>query len=203
MFIGCEVRNADVVFMVDTSGSIELDRFQLIIHFIKDTVQLFPIGLQDNLVGVILFSNNAYLRFNVQTYTNISTLLTALDNLLYFGGGTNTAAALDLLLSSAQDGRLELRPGHPHIAVLITDGISTINPEQTIPNAQSIHASNIFQQVYAVGINDAHISELNAIASNLSLVFSSNTFTNDALNQLQQGLSHQLCRSSQQKMISS
>ena len=182
-----------MVFVVDTSGSIEIDRFQFIIQFIKDTVQILPIGLQDNLVGIILFSTNARLYFNVQTHTDSAALLTALDDLLYFGGSTNTAAALDLLLSSAQDGTMGLRPGHPHIAIVITDGISTINAAETVSNAEKVHASNIFQQVYAVGINDAHIGELNAIASDPSLVFNSNAFTSNAVKQLQQDLSHKLC----------
>jgi len=98
---------ADVVFVVDFSGSIG---FQFIIQFIKDTVQMFPVGSHDNLVGIILFSTNARLYFNEQTHTYHAALLTALNNLHYYGGPTNTAAALDLLLS-AQDGSMGLRPG--------------------------------------------------------------------------------------------
>jgi len=59
-----------------------------------------------------------------------------------------------------------LRPGHPAIAIIITDGMSNINRGQTIPNALNVHASNIFQQVYAVGVGNADLNELDAIASN-------------------------------------
>ena len=181
------------MFVVDASGSLELDGFQLIIQFIKDTVQLFPIGIQDNLIGVILFSSTATLQFNVQAHTDLRALSAAIVRLPYYGGATNTAAALDLLLSSAQDGIMGLRPGHPHIAIVITDGISSVNVAETVPNAERVHASNIFQQVYAVGINDAHISELNAIASDPSLVFNSDTLTGEAVRQLQYDLSNTLC----------
>ena len=193
--VGCEMEKADLIFIVDTSGSIQFqsdDGFQLIIQFIKDTVQLFPIGLQDSLVGVILFSNDATLHFNVQTHIEITTLLTALDSLPYDGGNTNQAAALELLLSSAQDGTMGLRPGYPHIAILITDGISTVNPEQTVPIAQQIHASNIFQSLLAVGItNEVDHNELVAIATDSSCVFYSTTF--DGLSQLTEDLSYKIC----------
>ena len=78
---------------------------------------------------------------------------------------------------------------------MITDGESTINTADTVPNAEKVHASNLFQQVYAVGINDPHIGELNSIASDPSLVFNSNTFTSNAVKQLQQvlDLSYKLC----------
>jgi len=58
--------------------------------------------------------------------------------------------ASSLLLSSAQDGSMGLKPGQPAIAIIITDGLSNINRGQTISNALSVHASNIFQQVYAL-----------------------------------------------------
>jgi len=195
LLIGCEVAKADLIFVVDTSGSIEFQLdggFQLMIQFIKDTVQLFPIGLQDSLVGVILFSNDATLHFNVQAHTDITALLTALDYLPYDGGNTNTAAALRLLLNSAQDGTMRLRPEHPHIAILITDGISTINSAQTMSIAQQIHVSNIFQSLLVVGItNEIDPNELTAIATDASHVFYSTTFS--GLSQLPEGLSHKIC----------
>ena len=194
LFIGCK---ADVVFMVDTSGSIQFESsngFQLIIEFIQHMVQLFPIGLQDSLVGVISFSDDATLHFNVQSHTDITTLLAAIGNLPYDGRGTNKAAAMRLLLNSAQNGTMGLRPGHPHIAILITDGVSTVNEVQTIPIAQEIHASGIFQSLLVVGItSQVDFNELNAIAGNPSHVFYSATF--DDLVQLPEALSSKICGS--------
>ena len=37
-------------------------------------------------------------------------------------GGTNTAAALRLLVSSYQEGKIKLRDGHTHVAIVVTDG---------------------------------------------------------------------------------
>ena len=66
-------------------------------------------------------------------YTDKTTLLAAINNLRYYDENTNTASALSILLRSTQDGTMGLRPGHLHIAILITDGYSTRNIEQTIP----------------------------------------------------------------------
>jgi len=42
---------------------------------------------------------------------------------------SNTYVALKLLLDSAEDGTMGLRPGHPNTTVLITDGVLTSNAE--------------------------------------------------------------------------
>ena len=194
---GCGIDSVDLVFMIDTSGSIRddmlhVDPFQLILQFVKETVQQFPIGLQDSLVGMIVFSNDAYLHFNVQAHTNSTALFTAIDNLPYIGGTTNTAAALELLLNSAQNGEMGLRPGYPHIAILITDGVSNVREAETVPFAERVRASNIFQSLLVVGITpQVDFSELNAIAGDPSHVFYSLTF--DVLSQLHEPLSHILC----------
>ena len=66
---------------------------------------------------------------------------------------------------------------------------------RTIASAQALHASNIFQQVYAVGVGNADVTELNAIASDPSLVFNTNSFDSTDIQQLQQSLSLRLCQS--------
>ena len=194
LFAECEIRGLDCVFVIDTSGSIGETNFQMIREFTRSTVQLFSIGQQESLVGVILFGTDASLYFNLTAHTDIRALTAAIDpNLPYRGGLTNTAAGLSLLLSSAQDGTLGLRPGRPAVAILITDGESNTNEQQTIPNAQSVHNSNIFQQVYAVGVGNADFTELNAIASDPSLVFNTSTFDSTGIQQLQQSLFQRLC----------
>jgi len=196
LLTACQIRGIDFVFVIDTSGSIGAPQFQMIREFAEGIVQLLSIGLQESLVGTILFSTSATLHFNLPTYTDIASLSEAINpNLPYDAGSTNTAAALRLLLSSAQDGSMGLRSGFPAIAMVITDGESNIDQAQTIPSAQAIHASNIFQQVYAVGVGNADLTELNAIASDPSLVFNTNSFDTTAIQQLQQSLSQRLCQS--------
>ena len=105
----------------------------------------------------------------------------------------NTQAALNLLRTAGQTGgMLDLRPGYVPIAIVVTDGVSN-NRNATLAAASALHASNIYAQVYAVGVSGADATELNAIASDPSLVFFTSNFDNAAIAALQQNLTQQLC----------
>ena len=148
------------------------------------------------MVGAIIFDSGSRIHFNLFQHTDRATLLPALAGLPYdlstISQGTNTAGALNLLLDSAQDGRLGLRMGRPHVAILLTDGRAT-GPESVLSDAiNRLHAADLFQ-VYAIGIGtNADINELNAIASDPSLVYLE-SFDSAGILQLQNDVSQQLC----------
>ena len=178
-FVDCNNAGIDLVFVLDGSGSINSGQYQLLREFAANVASTLTIGPQDSLVGAIVFSSNASIQFNVQQYTSATTLLPALNpGLPYPGGGTNTAAALQLLLSSAQDGAMGLRDGHTHVAIVVTDGRSN-DPASTTAAADALHASGIYQ-VYAAGLGLGALmaaqNELNLIASDCSLVFERRRF---------------------------
>ena len=54
-----------------------------------------------------------------------------------------------------------LRDGRRHIAILVTDGESN-DRNETLDAAEELHAANVFQ-VYAAGVGNADIIELEAI----------------------------------------
>ena len=181
----------DVVFVIDGSGSIGSIRFQLIREFIANiTTELFYYS-PNSAVGVILYNNNAYIHFNLLTYTSLNALLSAINNLPYSGGGTNTAEALTLLLSTAQNGTLGLRNDSTKVAIIITDGRSN-SQSTTLSAAATLHATNIFD-VYAVGVDGADLTELEGIASSIEFVFFTNSFNNNELEQLLNRILPQLC----------
>ena len=181
----------DVVFVIDTSGSIGSSRFQLIKEFTANITTELISRSPNSAVGVILFANSAYIKFNLQTYTSLNVLLSAIDNLPYNGGGTDTDEALNLLLITAQNGVLGLRNDSSKVAIIITDGRST-NQSATSSAAAALHASNIFD-VYAVGVDGADQTELQAIASSPEFVFFTSSFNNTGLQQLLDELLQQLC----------
>ena len=173
----------DVVFVIDTSGSIGSSRFQLIREFTANiTAKLIHYSPQ-SAVGVILFASYPYVRFNLQTYTNLNSLLSAINRLPYSGGGTDTDEALTLLLSTAQNGALGLRSNSSKVAIVITDGRSS-STSATLSTAAALHASNIFD-VYAVGVGGADLTELEGIASSPEFVFFTSFFDSTSLQQIQ------------------
>ena len=184
------------MFVLDVSGSIGATRFQMIREFTEQISRLLDIGTQRSLVGVILFGSTASIHFPVTQHTDASTLLPALNpGLPYSGGGTDTNEALDLLRTAGQNGgALQLRPGFAHIAMVLTDGQSN-NRGLTLTAASNLHASGIYDQVYAVGVSGAVADELNAIASDPSFVFFTSNFDNTAITALQQSVTQELCKS--------
>jgi len=182
-----------VVFVLDTSGSIGNFRFQLFRDFVSGIATTLDIGLQESLVGVILFSTEASIQFSLVEHTDEASLLSAIDpGIPYKRGRTNTAEALRLLLSSARDGTMGLRNGRPHIAIVVTDGESN-NRNATITAASKLHADGSFNQVYAVGVGGANLTELRVIASDPSLVRSTSSFDASAVQALQYNITEQLC----------
>ena len=179
------------MFVIDTSGSIGSQRFQLIRDFTANITTELINNSPRSAVGVILFSTTSHIEFNLQAHTNSSALQSAINELPYNGGGTNTAEALRLLLSTAQDGQLGLRNGSLKIAIVITDGRSN-DMSATFVAADELNSSNIFD-VYAVGVGNANQTELERIASNPDLVFFTNDFDVNGLQQLVDAILPQLC----------
>ena len=51
----------DIVFVIDASGSIRRERFQIVKDFVKDIVDEMEIGSDKTRVGVVSWSDNAKL----------------------------------------------------------------------------------------------------------------------------------------------
>ena len=180
----------DVVFVIDTSGSIGSSRFQLIKELVANITTEIVYSSPRSAVAVILYASSAYIQFNLQAYTTLSSLLSAINQLPYTGGGTDTAEALTLLLSSAQSGVLGLRSDSAKIAIVITDGRSN-SQSATLHAADVLHASNIFD-IYAVGVDGADMTELEGIASSPEYVFFTSSFSSIGIQQLQNEILQQL-----------
>ena len=189
-----------MVFVIDESGSIGSTRFQLIREFTGNITAELIRRSPRSAVGVILFDDIARIQFNLRAHTSLSSLLSAINQLPYNGGGTDTAEALRLLLSTAQNGALGLRNGSSSIAIIITDGRSN-SRSATLSAASALHASNIFD-VYAVGVGGADQTELNAIASTPEFVFFASSFTSFDLQQVQERIVQELCSSGSKIKIS-
>ena len=187
--VGNSVQKQDVVFVIDGSGSIGPSNFQLIRESLDEVAKELIHTYPDSAVAVILFTGIARIQFDLQAYTDLDTLLEAIDQLPYYGGGTNTAEALTLLLSSAQNGELGLREDSSKVAIVVTDGWSN-NHTATLSAARLLHDSNIFD-IFAIGIDNANIAELHAIASGPGFVFSISSFT--GIQQLQKAVLQELC----------
>ena len=77
-------------------------------------------------------------------------------NIRYHYGSTNTAGGLEKMHREMFTPANGDRPGVPNICIILTDGISNIDPMRTIPNAEEARAAGI--HIFAVGIGKTHYS---------------------------------------------
>ena len=197
LLIDCTIGEAkDVVFVIDTSNYIGSYQFQKIRELVANITITLKLNSPESSVGVILFDNSTSILFNLEEHTNLSTLSPAINpglpyNYDYgYGNDRDTAAALDLLLSSAQDGSLGIRNDTSKTAIVITGGRSD-NNYSTQAAAAALHAANIFD-VYAIGFGRADITELNAISSDPNFVYFT-YFNSYNVEELRMAITDQLC----------
>ena len=162
----------------------------MIREFVDNITISLKLNSPESSVGVILFDNNARIQFNLEAHTNLSTLSPAINPGLPYNNlyGRDTAAALNLLLSSTQNDLLGIRNETSNTAIVITAGRSN-SVYSTQSAAAALHAANKFD-VYAIGIGSANINELYTIASDPHFVYF--TYRYD-FEELQITLTDQLC----------
>ena len=190
-FADCLIKGIDLVFVLDASGSVTRN-FNLIRRFAEEIVLRLNVSKEETRVGLIVYSGSADVEFDTLEHTTRKDLLLAFERVFNLKGGTNTAAALRLLVSSFEEGKIVLREGHRHVAIVVTDGRSH-NPDLTSRDAAALHAANLYQEVYAVGVGNANVAELNIIANDPSRVLFDRNFDRLAIDQLQRNITHQLC----------
>lgn len=90
-------------------------------------------------VGLLTFSNTATVHLYMNGTMNKEDVLRAVAGLPYDNGATHTSEALrvarTVMFTTAAGDRFDV----PNYAVIITDGQSTINPEDTLPESVKVN----------------------------------------------------------------
>jgi collagen type XII alpha len=97
--LDCLNAGADIVFVLDASGSIGGDNFLKVKQFVKETIGAFDIGFDKTRVGIVQYSSSNQISrpFDLSTYNNKTEMLAAVDRLKYAEGSTRTDLAIDLV----------------------------------------------------------------------------------------------------------
>ncbi|XP_039645325.1 uncharacterized protein LOC120551803 isoform X3 [Perca fluviatilis] len=135
----CETTaKADIVLLVDGSGSIGRSDFEIIRSFLAGMVSNFNIGPDRVQIGLIQYSNNPRTEWHLNTHQTKYSLLKAIANLVQLTGSTNTGRALNSTLQNNFKPNVGMRADSKKIAVLITDGEAndnTLLPSQKLKDA--------------------------------------------------------------------
>ncbi|XP_067652406.1 collagen alpha-1(XII) chain-like [Haliotis asinina] len=166
---------ADIVFLLDTSGSVGPTNFAEEVSFVSDFVQGFSVGPSAMQFSVVLFSTNVANQFNLNRYNNRADLVKAIQSVRYLDGATNTASALTFVRENSFLASNGGRSGATQILIVITDGRSA-NMNSTASEASLLHQDGV--KVISVGVGSGiSMEELRAIASDNSLVFTAANFS--------------------------
>ncbi|XP_063404502.1 von Willebrand factor A domain-containing protein 2-like [Mytilus trossulus] len=167
LITGCDTRPADVIFLLDSSGSVG-GNFNTEKQFIVNFTQAVHIGPNKVQVGVVRYAFNAATEISLNDYSSEGPLRQAINNIQYVPGGTNTDSALRHIFYNGFTFQEGDRSSVPNFLVVITDGFS-YNADATIKEANRLHQ---YMTVYAIGVgNSIDINELAHIATDRNHVF--------------------------------
>ena len=88
---------ADIVFVLDSSGSIGLADWDRVLNFTKSIVSDFVIGSNNVHIGVNYYGNSAILAFNLDTYDTEADVMDAIDGIPWLDQNTNTSGGIRLM----------------------------------------------------------------------------------------------------------
>lgn len=158
-------QEADIIFVLDSSGSIKIENWDKVRSFVAYVVNATPqVGFYGTRFGVVSFGNAATINFNLSSFNTSTAIIAAVNQIPFKDENTNTSGGLYLMMDFMFTTPYGSRPNVPHVAVVITDGQSTYDHNLTIPYAQEAKAKGI--TIVAIGVgSETDPAELNAIAS--------------------------------------
>ncbi|XP_045164235.2 collagen alpha-1(XII) chain-like [Mercenaria mercenaria] len=92
----CKSPELDIVFALDSSGSITSPNFKIVLDFVTDLViySNTVIGPDDVQVGILTYSSSVKIQFHLNDYANKNSLKNAILNIPYTGGTTDTGGGI-------------------------------------------------------------------------------------------------------------
>uniref|UniRef100_A0A8C5PM11 VWFA domain-containing protein n=1 Tax=Leptobrachium leishanense TaxID=445787 RepID=A0A8C5PM11_9ANUR len=181
----CEDMKADVIFLVDSSGSIGDDNYAKMKTFMKHLVNKTTVGRDSIQFGAVQFSDATNLEFQLNSYSTASPIMDAIDRMTYMKETTYTGKALEfvsqyfILANGA-------RPNVKKILILITDGVAhdvVKTPAETLRNSGVI--------IFSVGVFNANKTQLEEISGKNGKVRYLETF--DLLKDIEDELIFEVC----------
>ncbi|XP_069112948.1 uncharacterized protein [Argopecten irradians] len=120
--VKCEEREVDIAFIIDGSGSIGSEDFNLIRQFLIKFLDYNAINTGSVKVAVVSFSSYAQVEFYFNTYDNKEDIQRVINDMPYMGYATNLTGGLKVTREDVFNYENGDRKDVSDMAVLITDG---------------------------------------------------------------------------------
>lgn len=176
---------ADVIFLVDSSGSIDREDFLKMKAFMNKTIQRSVIGPDAVRLGVLQFSTYQREELALNSLQTHNDLIQKVNAMQQLGGGTLTGQALTFT-SQYFDALKGGRPNVPKILIVITDGEA--QDAVALP-ARSLRDKNVV--IYSIGVGGANVTQLKEISGIPDRVYIETDF--DALQFLENEILVKIC----------
>merc|ERR1711879_639851 len=168
----CKVESpVDLVFVVDGSGSVGANGFELSKQFVGEVADRFTISASDTRVGIVQFSSSPQEELSLSQGEDIANIHNALNAMNHQNGGTSTSAAIEFTSLNLFTND---RPNAKRVMIVLTDGQS--GDFSVLPQAKAVAASHGIT-LMSVGVGSGiGLAELEAIADQDDYVFTMNDF---------------------------
>ncbi|XP_075068533.1 collagen alpha-6(VI) chain-like [Mixophyes fleayi] len=153
---------ADIVFVIDSSGSISTDQYTIMKDFMISLVNKSDIGPNKVQFGALKYSDDPTRLFYLNKHSSKQELVKAIENDEAMGGNTYTAEALEFSKEFFKENHgSRHRSGVPQILIVITDGESH-DKDRLNETSRSLQAAGI--KLYPIGVAKANTEELKTMA---------------------------------------
>lgn len=188
-FAACEKQKADLVFLVDQSGSIGSNDYITMKKFTTELVNSFKVSEDFVRIGLAQFSSTFQHEFYLNQFYTEQAISKHILDLQQLGGGTNIGLALESIRDYFEASRGSRRyAGISQNLVLITDGESQDEVEDAAYNLRALGI-----EVFAIGIGNVHDLELLQITGTPQRLFTVQNF--GSLEKIKQKVVDTICSS--------
>ncbi|XP_075684359.1 collagen alpha-6(VI) chain-like [Rhinoderma darwinii] len=183
------IQVADIVFVMDSSGSISIEQYNTMKNFIISFVEKSEVGPNNVQFGALKYSDNPQKLFYLNEQHNKQEMIKFIQNDPTIGGGTYTAKALEFSkrFFTEKQGSRQLK-GVPQYLIVITDGDSH---DRNKLNETSIYLQDSGVTIYAIGVAKANTEELQTMAGTKGKWFYVENF--DGLGDIFKNISDDAC----------
>ncbi|KAG7232267.1 hypothetical protein INR49_009312, partial [Caranx melampygus] len=176
----------DIIFLVDSSGSISDEGYQKMKEFMKSIIRKSTIGKNQVHIGVMQYSTRQKMEFRLTDIYSKDRMLEAIDNMKHMKGGTLTGRAIREV-SNHFDGVNGGRRNVGQRLIIITDGKSQ---DVVSGPATALRGKNVM--IYAIGVDEADTTQLRELSGSADMVFYVGRF--DSLETLESKLILKICQ---------
>lgn len=168
---------ADVAFVVDTSGSISDENFKKQKDFVKSLASSFDPTSTKHQLGLISYSSNAQMEVSFTDKADRKEFEEAVDRVPHTKGRTRLDKALKLASSQLFTTEGGARSGQPKAMIILTDGKQSQDPD-TVPLQDAVRPlKKLGVRIYAIAIgDDVDLNELYEVTESKEDVFTVSDF---------------------------